>query len=249
MQTKQSFIDPFVFMDKKRPEIIYQLEELDCTEEEAAQIYLLLKEILIKLKSFRAYKTKTYDYLEGAIKKFPAKIRLCAIHFFLKILDSDDSWMHSYNCLVNAANRYLRLPEEPKFMSEAQLLEMIDENEDEPLIFNESALEKFYSIFNDFLWENTTMEIFKNWFRVNPEGSPVIKDDMLTYFCYAVSLLDKYRNKKICPNIENWYNALTGSTTKFSKLKGQAMEKKKGMREYKPTKIEIDKRLEHLRFF
>lgn len=118
---------------------------------------------------------------------------------------------------------------------------MIEEDEEDPLIFNEPVLERFHSVFNDgFLWEKTPIEKFKNWFRINPVGKPVIKEEMITYFCYALWQINKYRMIEVCPNIEDWYSSLTGKKTKLSKLKAQAVG---------ANKTEVDRRIGHITRF
>jgi len=111
------------------------------------------------------------------------------------------------------------------------------EKTENPLIFDKCLLNRFHSALDGFIWESTDIETFKNWFRVNPVGKPIIKEDMITYFCYAVWQIDDHREREICPNIENWYSALTKKTTTFSKLKAQAVD---------PKKSEIDRKIKLL---
>lgn len=236
-------IDPFIFMDRKEPEIHHRLtREYEYSENEAAEFFLSLKGILKKLKNLRRYKIKTFDYLDETIKNLPVKIRLFTILFLLKPLYSNRAWVHASNCLAQMANRDLLFPLELEFIPEYELIAMIEEDEEDPLIFNESVLERFHGVFNDgFLWEKKiSIETFKNWFRVNPVGKPVIKEEMITYFCYALWQINNYRLIEICPNIEDWYSALTGKKTKLSKLKGQAVG---------PNKTEVDRRIEHITSF
>jgi hypothetical protein len=101
------------------------------------------------------------------------------------------------------------------------------EQAENPFIFDQCLLNRFHSALDGFIWKSTDIETFKNWFRVNPIGTPKIKDDMITYFCYAVWQIDDLRERTICPNIENWYCALTKKKTTLSKLKGQAVDPKK----------------------
>lgn len=126
----------------------------------------------------------------------------------------------------------------------SDLFEKHDEGEDKenPLIFDEAILHSFHREFDidNFLWESVGIEIFKNWFRVTPIGKPKIKDDMISYFGYAVWKISDYRQKEICPNFQQWYSAFVGSKTILSKLKGQLAE---------PQKSEVDTRIEAITRF
>jgi hypothetical protein len=149
--------------------------------------------------------------------------------------------MHSYNFLAHLANRDIPVPLELKSIPEYKLVAMIEKEGDNPLIFPDHVLNGFHVVFIDgFIWASTDVKSFKDWFRMVPRGKPIIKEEMITYFCYAVSLLDEYRDKEICPNMEDWYSALTGKKTLFSKLKGNAVG---------PNKNEVDRRMEHFTRF
>ena len=85
-----------------------------------------------------------------------------------------------------------------------------------PLIFNEAFLNSFYAVFNDFLWKNAEIEHFKNWFRRKPDGAPDFKDDMQTYFCYVLGLIEKKRDKSLCPNFQIWIKPLINNCNYYS---------------------------------
>lgn len=104
--------------------------------------------------------------------------------------------------------------------------EIIDEETPgNPLIFNVAFINNFFLTFNDFLWEITDIETCKNWFRVNPIGKPEFKDDLTTYFCYAIGQIEdkiiaEYRPK----NINKWIST-TINGNNYSGLKSRAKNK------------------------
>jgi hypothetical protein len=90
-----------------------------------------------------------------------------------------------------------------------------------PLIFESMLFNRIYLGFNEFIWKNATVEISRNWFKVNPMGKPDFIDGMETYFCYAFSkfepsIIREYRPK----NINVWIKPLINGNN-YSGLKGR----------------------------
>ncbi|HET6555705.1 MAG TPA: hypothetical protein VFG54_00230 [Prolixibacteraceae bacterium] len=98
--------------------------------------------------------------------------------------------------------------------------------ENSPHIFKKGVLENFHAAFNDLLWESVDIEIFKQWFLLKPFGQPNFKEDMKSYFCYAVGKIEGERDFTLCPNVGKWITNLIGNTN-YSSLKRKATIKSK----------------------
>jgi len=116
-------IDPFLFLELEKTELIYKLiNEMGLSEEEALAEFNAMVKIITRLKPLRNCQSKTDDYLAVAVKEARYRVKVMVIMILLKATENSDTWGYAYNTLVYFANRYLRLNLKRKKIVEANLL-------------------------------------------------------------------------------------------------------------------------------
>lgn len=231
--------------------------EFRYSEEEAVREFEAATAILARLKPIRNSQSKTDDYLLEVLSALRLRVKTFVIMHLLRATETNDTYCHAYNNFVYYANRYLRLNFHRKEISERELQvllmeEKIRERElmalrspgqngsahkpadkgrlqpaENPLLFDEMRIRRFYLAFNGFLWEDTDLETVKNWFRVIPSGKPVFLPKMITYFCYAFSKMEERMIAELKPkNINSWIRPLINGNN-YSYMKNRCGRKEK----------------------
>jgi hypothetical protein len=123
----QVTFDPVKFLELKKFDILYQLCNMEYSEEEAYTRYTFMIEIINNLKPLRACISKTFDYIDETVKEIPCRAKTITINFLLQATANNKSYSHAHNCFGHHATRFMLYPVSPSFTPEHEILEQIEQ--------------------------------------------------------------------------------------------------------------------------